>query len=113
MIYYLQENYCIDNNRLYATGFDIGGGFIDDIACSKDTGDYFAAFAMVSPALIGKGLYQKHRAPHCSPSRPHPMLQSQFALLGRKLKLLNSPQYILRMIKTTTTWLARPKTKLA
>jgi poly(3-hydroxybutyrate) depolymerase len=46
----IQSHYCIDPNRIYASGKSNGGGFVDTLACS-DEGDPFAAFAMAAPAL--------------------------------------------------------------
>ncbi|KJX97236.1 hypothetical protein TI39_contig520g00001, partial [Zymoseptoria brevis] len=46
----LQEEYCIDTDRLYASGKSNGGGFVDTLACF-DHGDQFAAFAMAAAAL--------------------------------------------------------------
>ena len=47
---YLEDNFCIDTNRVYASGKSNGGGFVDLLACS-DVGDKFAAFAMAAAAL--------------------------------------------------------------
>lgn len=46
----IKNNYCIDMDRVYASGKSNGGGFVDTLACS-DTGDQFAAFAMAAAAL--------------------------------------------------------------
>ncbi|KXT14916.1 hypothetical protein AC579_3057 [Pseudocercospora musae] len=46
----MRTKYCIDDNRVYASGKSNGGGFVDTLACS-DNGDEFAAFAMASAAL--------------------------------------------------------------
>ncbi|PGH05978.1 hypothetical protein AJ79_06667 [Helicocarpus griseus UAMH5409] len=50
LLAHLRENYCIDSNRIYASGKSNGGGFVDTLACS-DHGDEFAAFAMAAAAL--------------------------------------------------------------
>ncbi|KAK2737640.1 hypothetical protein FQN55_000996 [Onygenales sp. PD_40] len=50
LLAHLRENYCIDDNRIYASGKSNGGGFVDLLACS-DNGDEFAAFAMAAAAL--------------------------------------------------------------
>jgi poly(3-hydroxybutyrate) depolymerase len=47
---HLNSTYCIDSNRIYASGKSNGAGFVDTLACS-DHGDRFAAFAMASAAL--------------------------------------------------------------
>ncbi|KAK6535611.1 hypothetical protein TWF694_002066 [Orbilia ellipsospora] len=49
----LRENYCIDDQRIYATGISNGGGFVNRIACSPSLGANFAAFAPVSGAYTG------------------------------------------------------------
>ena len=90
MIYYMRENYCIDNDRLYASGFNIGGGFVDNLACSAPEDDYFAAFAMVSPTLYTNPLCPENKKPRCKPSRPHPILESEHALLNLMTTLLTS-----------------------
>ncbi|CZT19231.1 uncharacterized protein RCC_05077 [Ramularia collo-cygni] len=50
LVTHIKEQYCIDTNRIYASGKSNGGGFVDTLACSN-TGDQFAAFAMAAPAL--------------------------------------------------------------
>lgn len=50
LLSYLEDNFCIDENRIYASGKSNGGGFVDTLACS-DVGDNFAAFAMAAAAL--------------------------------------------------------------
>jgi len=50
LLTYLEDNFCIDIDRIYASGKSNGGGFVDTLACS-DVGDKFAAFAMAAAAL--------------------------------------------------------------
>ncbi|XP_055343105.1 uncharacterized protein LOC129591467 [Paramacrobiotus metropolitanus] len=50
LLAHIEANYCIDPNRIYASGKSNGGGFVDTLACS-DHGDRFAAFAMAAAAL--------------------------------------------------------------
>ncbi|TKA34345.1 hypothetical protein B0A50_00326 [Salinomyces thailandicus] len=50
LLTHIKSNYCIDPNRVYASGKSNGAGFVDLLACS-DNGDAFAAFAMASAAL--------------------------------------------------------------
>ena len=50
LLAHLEDTYCIDTTRIYASGKSNGGGFVDLLACS-DEGDAFAAFAMASAAL--------------------------------------------------------------
>ncbi|KAL0483815.1 bifunctional acetylxylan esterase/xylanase [Acrasis kona] len=53
LLEHIRDNYCIDNNRLYASGKSIGGGFVDILACSPE-GNPFSAFAMAAPALYAE-----------------------------------------------------------
>lgn len=50
LLAHIRAAYCVDSNRVYASGKSNGGGFVDTLACSE-YGDEFAAFAMASPAL--------------------------------------------------------------
>jgi len=50
LLAYIRGTYCVDPDRVYASGKSNGGGFVDTLACSNN-GDEFAAFAMASPAL--------------------------------------------------------------
>ncbi|KJX92525.1 hypothetical protein TI39_contig5842g00022 [Zymoseptoria brevis] len=50
LVSHLKDEYCIDPDRVYASGKSNGGGFVDTLACD-DTGDQFAAFAMAAAAL--------------------------------------------------------------
>jgi poly(3-hydroxybutyrate) depolymerase len=113
MLYYLQENYCVDNNRLYADGFNIGGGFVDHLACSEESGKYFAAFAMVSPAQYPYPLYPKHEKPQCKPTRPYPILEREYTFLGRTAMLLTSIQSLFSAMNPVTTMLRPPMPKLS
>ena len=46
----MRGEYCVDDERIYASGKSNGGGFVDTLACSPN-GNEFAAFAMASAAL--------------------------------------------------------------
>ncbi|KAK3214272.1 hypothetical protein GRF29_28g2547972 [Pseudopithomyces chartarum] len=46
----MREQYCVDDNHVYASGKSNGGGFVDTLACSDEGGE-FAAFAMAAAAL--------------------------------------------------------------
>lgn len=59
----MRNEYCIDNNHVYASGKSNGGGFVDTLACS-DVGDEFAAFAMAAAAL-----YDDNSVDRCSKKR--------------------------------------------
>jgi poly(3-hydroxybutyrate) depolymerase len=50
LLNYLEDNFCIDTNRVYASGKSNGAGFANTIA-QNALGDRFAAFAMASAAL--------------------------------------------------------------
>ncbi|KAK6528512.1 hypothetical protein TWF281_009753 [Arthrobotrys megalospora] len=50
---YLRNNYCVDNEKVYATGISNGGGFINRIACDPVVGANFAAFAPDAGAYTG------------------------------------------------------------
>ena len=66
LIKYMRENYCIDNNRIYASGKSIGAGFVNLLACSPDHGEDFAAFAMDAAAL-----YTEADGSDCIPAHSH------------------------------------------
>lgn len=63
LVQHIREEYCIDDNRIYASGKSNGGGFVDLLACS-DHGDEFSAFAMAAPAL-----YSDLKKSDCSKKR--------------------------------------------
>jgi poly(3-hydroxybutyrate) depolymerase len=68
LLYHLQSTYCIDSDRIYASGKSNGGGFVDMLACS-DEGDNFAAFAMASAALYSDHSFGNTKFGNCSKSR--------------------------------------------
>jgi poly(3-hydroxybutyrate) depolymerase len=47
----IEELYCVDTERIYATGKSEGGGFVGMLACNATTAPLFAAFAPVSGAF--------------------------------------------------------------
>jgi poly(3-hydroxybutyrate) depolymerase len=65
---HLDDTYCINADRVYASGKSNGGGFIDMLACS-DMGDSFAAFAMASAALYSDNSYKDSAIDGCPKSR--------------------------------------------
>ncbi|KAF2199715.1 carbohydrate esterase family 1 protein [Delitschia confertaspora ATCC 74209] len=68
----IRSDFCINNNRIFATGFSNGGGFIGTIACSPVGGE-FAALASGSGAF-----YTDVNGPDngCAPARtPLPILE--------------------------------------
>lgn len=52
LLKHMDDNYCIDQERVYASGKSNGAGFVDYLACS-DIGDQFAAFGLAAAALYG------------------------------------------------------------
>ncbi|KAG6301405.1 hypothetical protein E4U09_005273 [Claviceps aff. purpurea] len=51
LLTHIKDHYCIDESRVYASGHSNGGGFCDVLACSRDVGAQFAAFAPISGAF--------------------------------------------------------------
>lgn len=58
----VEQEYCVDPERVYATGFSNGAAMVFRLAC--EASDLFSAFAPVAGAL----------AAACSPERPRPIL---------------------------------------
>lgn len=58
----LESRYCIDTNRIYATGKSQGGGFVGVLACDAQLSRRIAAFAPVSGAF-----YQTEYGAVCDP----------------------------------------------
>lgn len=54
---HIDETYCVDHDRIYASGKSNGAGFVDYLACT-DLGDKFAAFGLASAALYGDLAYE-------------------------------------------------------
>lgn len=65
---HLKSIYCIDSDRIYASGKSNGGGFVDLLACS-DAGDYFAAFVLASAALYSDNSITATASGGCPKSR--------------------------------------------
>lgn len=59
----LESQYCIDTNRIYATGKSQGGGFVGVLACDAQMSRRIAAFAPVSGAF-----YQTNFGTTCNPN---------------------------------------------
>ncbi|KAH8833346.1 carbohydrate esterase family 1 protein [Flagelloscypha sp. PMI_526] len=69
----VRAGYCVDSSRIYATGISNGGGFLDSLACNKEVGGQFAAFAPASGSF-----YTDLNGPNngCTPARsPLPILE--------------------------------------
>lgn len=62
----IQDNYCIDTSRVYATGKSNGGGMVSLLACRL--GDRFSAFASVA------GAYYPQSFADCDTSTPRSIL---------------------------------------
>lgn len=61
----IQSQFCIDRDRIYATGMSNGGGMVSLLSCRLP--DRFAAFGIVAGAM-----YYPDGA--CSPERPTPLI---------------------------------------
>lgn len=66
MLKYLEKNYCVDTQRIYATGYSIGGSMAYRVAC--DLSSQIAAFATVEGAFY-------HIPGGCQAARPIPFLE--------------------------------------
>ena len=67
----MDSNYCIDSSRIFATGKSNGGGMVDLLACSRNHGGAFAAFAPVIGAY-----YRDLNTSKCQPpNSPTPILE--------------------------------------
>ncbi|KAF1915427.1 poly depolymerase [Ampelomyces quisqualis] len=71
---HLEETYCIDSSRIYATGKSNGGGFTGLLACDPTASKRIAAFAPVSGAFYLNTVTQQ--LPDCKPGRlPIPIME--------------------------------------
>jgi len=77
----LETLYCVDPNRVYATGFSNGGGFGGLLACDATASTTFAAFGLHSAALY-QGVSNANcvasavKLAPCNPGRQHiPILE--------------------------------------
>lgn len=66
LISFLEQNYCVDRQRIYVTGYSLGGGMAYRVACTLST--QIAALATVEGAFY-------HAPGGCNPSRPIPVLE--------------------------------------
>lgn len=68
----ISSSYCVDTNRIWATGMSDGGGFLGLLACNSTLSSTIAAFAPVSGAFYN----QKASFHNCTPSRtPIPIIE--------------------------------------
>ncbi len=68
LVQHMQASYCVDSDRVYASGKSNGAGFVGTLACSAQ-GALFAAFAMSSAALYTDNLGAGPTGRVCTPSR--------------------------------------------
>jgi poly(3-hydroxybutyrate) depolymerase len=52
MLAHVRDSYCVDVERVYASGKSIGAGFVDLLACTADVGREFAAFGVSFPPFL-------------------------------------------------------------
>lgn len=79
LIQHIEDNYCVDPERIYASGKSNGGGFVGTLACDARA-DVFAAFAMASAALYTDNLGDTAR--ECTPAKgkqPTPVFETHGA----------------------------------
>ncbi|KAG5931723.1 hypothetical protein E4U53_001641 [Claviceps sorghi] len=68
----LQDRFCVDESRVYASGHSNGAGFCSVLACSRQAGPRFAAFAPISGAFYTA--YHSDDQCHAA-SLPRPMFE--------------------------------------
>jgi polyhydroxybutyrate depolymerase len=100
MLSYLGHNYCIDSQRVYITGFSLGGGMAYRLAC--DMSDQIAAVATASGAYypLSEG---------CHPSRPMPVLEIHGAADTSAPYSGNPPLLMASVQDYLNTWLTLDK----
>ena len=59
----VQDELCIDDSRIYATGMSQGGGMVNLLACDTDASKRFAAYAPVAGAFY----YEENKNDKCDP----------------------------------------------
>lgn len=73
---HLEEKYCIDTRRIYATGFSNGGGLTALLACDPKASSRIATFAIASGAFYQDSALKEPLFGHCSPARsPVPIME--------------------------------------
>lgn len=72
---YLEQQYCIDTLRVYATGFSNGGGLTDLLACSKEVSARLAAVAIASGAFYKDSALQEPLFSACNPTHVMPIME--------------------------------------
>lgn len=78
----VQDDFCIDDSRIYDTGMSQGGGMVNLLACNETTSNRFAAYSTVSGAFYFPEDDGKCDVDNvtftCSPGRKHiPLLAFQ------------------------------------
>lgn len=94
----LESQYCVDTNRIFATGKSQGGGFVGVLACNETLSKRIAAYAPVSGAFYisdygGTCDPTTVTMPTCQPSRTnipildfHGMADTTIAYMGGERK---------------------------
>ena len=73
---HVENNYCIDLDRIYATGFSNGGGLVGLLACSVQLSQKIAAFAAASGAFYKDSALREPLFSNCDPRRsPVPIME--------------------------------------
>jgi polyhydroxybutyrate depolymerase len=100
MLTYLEKNYCVNSQRIYITGFSLGGGMAYRLAC--DLSDQIAAVATASGAYypLPEG---------CHPSRPMPVLEIHGAADTSAPYDGNPPLLMASVQDYLNTWLTADK----
>ncbi|TRM67175.1 carbohydrate esterase family 1 protein [Schizophyllum amplum] len=68
----LEDNLCLDRNRVYSSGFSNGGGFNNLLACTPSINKRVAAFGLASGAYYPAA----HPGSSCKPGRKVPVLMT-------------------------------------
>lgn len=72
---YMEENYCVDTSRVYASGFSNGGGLTDLLACSEKVSARLAAVAIASGAFYKDSALKEPLFSRCTPSHILPIME--------------------------------------
>jgi poly(3-hydroxybutyrate) depolymerase len=72
---YIEQEYCIDTSRVYATGFSNGGGLTDLLACDTEVSTRMAAAAIASGAFYKDSALKEPLFSHCTPSHVLPIME--------------------------------------
>lgn len=67
----LEEKFCVDRSRIYATGHDTGAGLVALMACHPFLSQRIAAFAPVSATVYESSALKQPLFEYCAPGRNH------------------------------------------